>query len=472
MSANQADAELGALDLAAHRQGAGVELHERHAQLLEAAGRVAEAAEALDRALAIDAARPSALDARARLSLALGAEDTVEHCRRALALRGADPELQLQMIGAAASMIGIAALPLFEDYLSSYPADLSALEQVAELRAQAGYAEPFEGFEPALAIGPDREELYLGYARSLRRGRDYAAAFEVVARARRIFGETPASALMEAELALDSGDPRRAEHALHSGRELPGTAPVRAQLLLQAGLTTEAAALLERLVASNPGDASLWAMLSIAWRLTRDPRHEWLCQPGLWRMLPLALSEGEREEIAAALARIHTAKAAPLGQSVRGGTQTPGWLFARTEPEIVRLSQIVAEGVRDYLGGLPPFDAEHPLLRHKDRRLAFGPSWSVRLTAGGFHVPHVHPGGVLSSALYLSVPPPTPNGPDKAGWLELGRPPAQLRLDLDPLAILQPCAGSLALFPSYLFHGTRPFPAGERLSVAFDVVAG
>jgi len=26
------------------------------------------------------------------------------------------------------------------------------------------------------------------------------------------------------------------------------------------------------------------------------------------------------------------------------------------------------------------------------------------------------------------------------------------------------------LFPSFLFHGTRPFSAGERLSVAFDLV--
>jgi hypothetical protein len=29
----------------------------------------------------------------------------------------------------------------------------------------------------------------------------------------------------------------------------------------------------------------------------------------------------------------------------------------------------------------------------------------------------------------------------------------------------------VALFPSYMYHGTRPFSAGERLTVAFDVVA-
>ena len=42
-------------------------------------------------------------------------------------------------------------------------------------------------------------------------------------------------------------------------------------------------------------------------------------------------------------------------------------------------------------------------------------------------------------------------------------------MDLDPLVTLEPKAGTLVLFPSYLYHGTRPFAAGERLSVAFDV---
>jgi hypothetical protein len=41
-------------------------------------------------------------------------------------------------------------------------------------------------------------------------------------------------------------------------------------------------------------------------------------------------------------------------------------------------------------------------------------------------------------------------------------------LDLAPLKIVEPRAGGLILFPSYLYHGTRPFCAGERLTVAFD----
>jgi predicted 2-oxoglutarate/Fe(II)-dependent dioxygenase YbiX len=44
-------------------------------------------------------------------------------------------------------------------------------------------------------------------------------------------------------------------------------------------------------------------------------------------------------------------------------------------------------------------------------------------------------------------------------------------LDLPPLATFEPKPGRLVLFPSFLFHGTRPFTGGERLTVAFDLTA-
>jgi hypothetical protein len=102
--------------------------------------------------------------------------------------------------------------------------------------------------------------------------------------------------------------------------------------------------------------------------------------------------------------------------------------------------------------------------------MAFGPSWSIRLTGGGFHVAHFHPGGILSSACYISLPTDMASGDEKGGWLEIGRPPLELGLDLPPLASFEPMPGRLALFPSFLFHGTRPFGGGERLTVAFDIV--
>jgi len=78
--------------------------------------------------------------------------------------------------------------------------------------------------------------------------------------------------------------------------------------------------------------------------------------------------------------------------------------------------------------------------------------------------------GWLSSALYIVLPPDL--GQDDAGWLTLGEPQAQLGLDLPPFRIVEPKPGRLALFPSWMWHGTRPFGEGERMTVAFDVARG
>ena len=40
---------------------------------------------------------------------------------------------------------------------------------------------------------------------------------------------------------------------------------------------------------------------------------------------------------------------------------------------------------------------------------------------------------------------------------------------LAPLQVIEPKPGRLVLFPSNMWHGTRPFPQGERLTVAFDI---
>jgi hypothetical protein len=93
----------------------------------------------------------------------------------------------------------------------------------------------------------------------------------------------------------------------------------------------------------------------------------------------------------------------------------------------------------------------------------------VRLRGGGFHANHVHPQGAISSALYLALPERAEGDPSEAGWLVLGEPPRDLGLDLPPHTKIEPKAGRLALFPSWMWHGTRPFAEGERMTVAFDV---
>jgi hypothetical protein len=108
-------------------------------------------------------------------------------------------------------------------------------------------------------------------------------------------------------------------------------------------------------------------------------------------------------------------------------------------------------------------------LSHERKRrvpIRFAGSWSVRLSAQGFHSRHTHVRGWISSALYMAMP--TDNAPP-AGWIEFGAPPRELRLDVPAYVQVQPKAARLVLFPSTFWHGTIPFDTGERLTIAFDV---
>ena len=216
-------------------------------------------------------------------------------------------------------------------------------------------------------------------------------------------------------------------------------------------------------------DADLfWHYAASAWRLTGDSRSDWLEGDERFvgtydltdRLPPL-------DGLADVLRRLHVSKSEFHSQSVRGGTQTDGNLFHRIEPEIVALREAVRAAVAEHAAQLPAIDPKHPLLRSRPETIHFTGAWSVRLLAGGHHANHVHPMGWLSSALYIVLPPDL--GRDEAGWLTLGEPQAQLGLALPPHRTIEPEPSLLALFPSWMWHGTRPFGQGERLTVAFDV---
>ena len=88
------------------------------------------------------------------------------------------------------------------------------------------------------------------------------------------------------------------------------------------------------------------------------------------------------------------------------------------------------------------------------------------------HVDHVHPEGWLSSALYISLPAKAMgDGSGESahdGWLSFGEN-RELVPDLEPFRMIEPKEGRLVLFPSTMWHGTRKFDDGERLTVAFDI---
>jgi uncharacterized protein (TIGR02466 family) len=180
-------------------------------------------------------------------------------------------------------------------------------------------------------------------------------------------------------------------------------------------------------------------------------------------------------EVAAVLETLHHTRAHPIDQSVRGGTQTNGFLFRIAHPMIAQLEQQIRLAIVDALHQFPT-DSKHPFWRRNTvdteaADIVFSGAWSVRLSAQGFHTNHMHPKGWISSALYIAVPDEVTGASDDAGYIQFGAPEAKLGLNLPPIRTIKPQVGNLVLFPSYMWHGTIPFSSRQpRISVAFDIV--
>ncbi len=467
---------LGRLDSARAALDALAAAHPADAAIWSALGGVElammdvdAAAAAFDTALRLDPTRATALGGRAEVALNRGEAAASTLFSRARQIAPASRALLLGHAEALEAEGDNAGIALLQQAVRQEPDWLRGYERLAAMRAEAGDPQWDDHYAAGLAKqGVDENALRRSWAASRRHADDPGGALEVLAP----LDPEPDVQAMRAFLLSELGQPLKALRLIEgldaAGPELPR---LRGQLSLQAGDYARGAASLEEAVARDPEDIASWALTEVAWRLMDDPRASWLSgQPGLFGSRDVGLSETEWQAAAELCRSLHRTRAHPVGQSLRGGTQTRGRLFLRQEPELRRLRAALENAVREHMAELPRHDPAHPLLRHSRRALRIAGSWSVRLVGGGFHVNHLHPEGVLSSACYLALPAERDQNGDKAGWLELGRPPAQLALPVEPIATIEPRRGHLALFPSYLYHGTRPFPDGERLTVAFDVV--
>ena len=364
-----------------------------------------------------------------------------------------------------------AAMAAIDRELRRDPAWLEGHAALARLRWTRGERETFaDSFERALAGAPRDLALWRGYVETLLKAELYGQALAVLERARAAAGPQRGFDVPEAIARSELGEMERAGELFRRAapiREVP-TLVHYLRYLLRTGQAKQAAAIAERAAPADPSH-QIWPYLSVAWRLLGDARWEWLeGDPRFVGIYDLSASLPPLDALADRLRALHRTVHQPLEQSVRGGTQTEGHLFARVEPEIGQLRQAVVEAVEGHVAQLPPPQAGHPLLIPHRAPIGFAGAWSVRLSGGGRHIAHVHPAGWFSSALYVALPGEADRGTGEAGWLELGAPEG-LGVDLPPIRTIEPRPGRLVLFPSTMWHGTRPFDAGERLSVAFDV---
>jgi tetratricopeptide (TPR) repeat protein len=364
------------------------------------------------------------------------------------------------------------AIARLEHLLAANPLWLDGHRSLAALRGQMG-EDPLASVTAALARAPQAEALHhLAISLALQ-ARDLARAQAAVDTALAALGTRQWLSAMAGHVASETGGLAEADrHFATAGAAADANAAwMHARHLIRADRPEAATALLEPRL-GEPVALALWPYLALAWRMAGDPRAEWLeGDARLIGVYDIGLAPDELAALADRLRALHLAKAAPLDQSVRGGTQTDGNLLLRTEPAIRDLKVRLLAIVERHVAQLPPPDPGHPTLLANRTPLRVAGSWSVRLTDAGFHTDHVHPQGWFSSALYLSLPETLGTGgksEDHAGWLSLGEA-RDLVPGLAPRRLVEPKPGRLVLFPSTMWHGTRPFAAGERLTIAFDI---
>ncbi|MDI3258863.1 MAG: tetratricopeptide repeat protein [Sinobacteraceae bacterium] len=246
--------------------------------------------------------------------------------------------------------------------------------------------------------------------------------------------------------------------------------------LLKAGRADQALRVFEQALAAQPFDQTLLSGLTLAYRALGDGRYQNLVDFSRYvRVYDLPPPKGFRDAaefnrmLAVEIDALHKDTVEPIDQTLRGGTQTAGQLFAEQRRCIQLLHEAVTTAVADYVLDLPEKQG-HPICGRRSENFRVAGSWSCRLRSGGYHNNHIHPQGWISSAYYIRVPEVCEDTESRPGWLKFGESNLALGGHDRPAYFVRPAMGRLVLFPSFYWHGTTPFEdGGDRLAVSFDV---
>ncbi|HEX8192158.1 MAG TPA: putative 2OG-Fe(II) oxygenase [Allosphingosinicella sp.] len=349
---------------------------------------------------------------------------------------------------------------------------------------------------------PDRAALRLSLAQALEGvGRSDEAAQCLLAAAK----DFPGNEAVEAALAHLLARTGQFEAALERARQWPESAwaaKLSLKLLMLQGRTREAAAHEAAVASADPADPHLLDLYAL--ELNASPEallrrcegalehRPGACNAIYWKTMALARL-GRREDAAALMGldafvqirplaapagfggdgafssalrdEIHrnpTLHSDPMGHASIRGMRTRTFPMPGDRAATALLAAI-RNAVADYADGLA---GPHPLLDGRPDRASFN-AWALIFGSGGRQRIHHHPGAWLTGVYYVSAA--TRSG----GAIRIGPLPERLGIDPPwPVSEVQPEAGTLILFPSYVPHETVPPGDGnERISVAFDVTA-
>jgi Flp pilus assembly protein TadD len=397
---------------------------------------------------------------------------SVDAYGHALRLSPGDPKIvsSLSMAFVSEGDVGTAISGL-EKIVKRSPLWVEGHTLLAQLRWMEGERLGFtRSFEEALRAYPQSIDLWSELIKALEHAELWDEALRVIAAGREAIGDTPVFAVNEAVIYAETGQIEIAERLL-APFETSDDPPVqirRVRHFIRAGRLEKASEIIEAWL-DRPEAYLFYPYASIVWRLLDPERWEWLeGDQSFVGVYDIADRLPPLDELATTLRALHKLSGHPLEQSLRGGSQTDGDIFMRIDPVLEKLREAIRSTVAEHVANFPAPDPRHPLLSARRDPIKFNGSWSVRLRSAGYHANHVHPLGWISSALYVSLP--SDLGREEAGYLTLGEPRSTcFEIDMQPFRTVEPKPGRLVLFPSYMWHGTRPFGEGERLTVAFDV---
>ena len=362
------------------------------------------------------------------------------------------------------------------------PGNADAHRLLNEMVWQTGDAGNYlRSFVTTLGARPDDHRLRLSYANELLKigqneeaareldrvlsvRREDAEALDAMARARAGLGDyEAASGFHERAVGLNPADPL--------------VLRTYVETLLKAALHERAYHWTSVGRQRFPLEQGLLAMHTTAQRLVGDQEHARIADfHGISKVMQVEPPPGYPDietfclELKTFLEGLHATRAHPTDQTLRGGTQTFGALFQNPAPVLQQFVTQLRKSIARYIAEMPD-DPTHPLFARKAADFLFSGSWSVRLSSGGFHTNHFHPKGWISSAFYVDVPDVAAQQGSNAGWLKMGETNLELGDRETIERLIQPRVGSLALFPSYFWHGTVPFEStSPRITIAFDVV--
>ncbi len=449
-------------------------------------GRLEEAREAYEAALAQDGGGPDILHNYGVLMQAMGnLEKAQESYLEALDLEPRMEHTQLSL-GSVFNEKGNkeAAIRGYQAAVELNPYYVEAHEALKMLYWDLGQQDRMDdSYYRACELLPQSSEVHCNLGKALNFSQKLEEAEKALNRALTLDAE---NAEAHSELGCLYTKQKKLDEAVAEHQEavrLDGGNPLFLEewgnTLSVAGNFKQAVGIFEKAHELHPRRSSILGALTIAMNETGDSRVSAIIDiDELLATRFLEVPDGFddldafNEALHAELEAMHTDHPEPPGQTMKGGTQITGSLFTGPTGLKAVLKEKITKALSEYINSLEK-DPDHPFLRYLNPDFRFTGAWSTILHGSGYDGSHIHNEGWISGVYYIKVPDlPEDRWQAGEGCTQIGEPPPMFVSEHNKAQrLIRPIPGMAVFFPSYFWHGVRPFEKEAiRHSMAFDVI--